>query len=973
MRALALNENATTTTTAAAGGAGGVRVLVRPDRKDSTEALDQTTDQNPNPNPNAPREEASVVVDWTDAEARARTRGVLDWVRAAAEEADGRHEAAAAAYTSALSDAETTGPASARACATRIEHALAGTCDWERLDAWRLEMRTAAEAEGVSPELAAALRRVEAVGGAAANPGLLRFWADIDGGSDTPGRVEEPSGGGNASGGVVTSPEDAVLKCSHAAAGVIRSMLKAKKQRNRGGGIDAARSTLAAAASNLEEPLRLATTLGHPDASTPLLLELAGAHALLAASSSDAAAADVADAFEPPPPSALDVSNFAPWLKLLRTLRVADDCGGGERAAAKIGATRSTLAFTLAIAARRSGNATLAKKLLDETAQTRHARPLLVEYERAKLDRDFTALEDISRRATRDDDDDVRMRARAELKLATWGRREREEKIADGSGSFLEDATAKAFCVQARGVTASAPEMARGWRALASWSEQRAAALTAGAVGGAAFATVEGVVDVDGVCGPSAADPSRDGGGDTLPRDAIDSYAEAAIAYFKYLALDSRQGGDLGSLHAMTRLLAVAAAAAAAAEVSEAFDRGIRTTPSRAWTAVTPHLLSLLRSDAASVRAIARDVLVRVATDAPHAIAYPIAVESAAAAEEAAAACDVSAEEEANDREATARNVANAMLALEAIEPISAALRRASPRLTTDAGVFVAEFGRVCVLHDEELLSSLRDLHADVVKRCALVKEEALRLGDDAKTVDSAAFIERKNAVMMPAIAALDRIVKTSLTGGGFMTPHVAAFVRAFKDGVTAAAEAFKASSDPVIGWRAVKSEMARLARGLQRKRELRLKDVSPALAALKGRVTHAPMPGTELDASAVAVVSVRERVTTLPTKTRPKRVVLLGSDGVERAFLLKGHEDLRLDERAMRALRAVNATLANDADARRRRLCAREYSVTPLVGYGGLIQWVERATPLSAMFGGWQRRTRAANALPPPGAPEEG
>ncbi|EEH60402.1 uncharacterized protein MICPUCDRAFT_31058, partial [Micromonas pusilla CCMP1545] len=166
---------------------------------------------------------------------------------------------------------------------------------------------------------------------------------------------------------------------------------------------------------------------------------------------------------------------------------------------------------------------------------------------------------------------------------------------------------------------------------------------------------------------------------------------------------------------------------------------------------------------------------------------------------------------------------------------------------------------------------------------------------------------------------------------------------------------------------------MARLARGLQRKRELRLKDVSPALAALKGRVTHTPMPGTELDASAVAVVSVRERVTTLPTKTRPKRVVLLGSDGVERAFLLKGHEDLRLDERAMRALRAVNATLANDADARRRRLCAREYSVTPLVGYGGLIQWVERATPLSAMFGGWQRRTRAANALPPPGAPEEG
>ena len=153
---------------------------------------------------------------------------------------------------------------------------------------------------------------------------------------------------------------------------------------------------------------------------------------------------------------------------------------------------------------------------------------------------------------------------------------------------------------------------------------------------------------------------------------------------------------------------------------------------------------------------------------------------------------------------------------------------------------------------------------------------------------------------------------------------------------------------------------MARLAHGLQRKRDLRLRDLSPALAGVSN--TAAPMPGaashvrgdpfaaashaaaaaaadaanaTATTASTagngggggggggddvVTVVSVGERVTVLPTKTRPKRVTLLGSDGQSRAFLLKGHEDLRLDERAMQVLAAANTMLAADRGARRRQ-----------------------------------------------------
>eukprot|EP00955_Chlamydomonas_euryale_P062502 358394-Chlamydomonas_euryale.AAC.1 len=50
----------------------------------------------------------------------------------------------------------------------------------------------------------------------------------------------------------------------------------------------------------------------------------------------------------------------------------------------------------------------------------------------------------------------------------------------------------------------------------------------------------------------------------------------------------------------------------------------------------------------------------------------------------------------------------------------------------------------------------------------------------------------------------------------------------------------------------------------------------------------------------AVTLAGVVPNATVLATKTRPKRVVLLGSDGSRRAFLLKGRDDLRADERLM-------------------------------------------------------------------------
>jgi len=70
-----------------------------------------------------------------------------------------------------------------------------------------------------------------------------------------------------------------------------------------------------------------------------------------------------------------------------------------------------------------------------------------------------------------------------------------------------------------------------------------------------------------------------------------------------------------------------------------------------------------------------------------------------------------------------------------------------------------------------------------------------------------------------------------------------------------------------------------------------RLAELSPALAALAGSAI--PMPcledgGGGAGADAVTVEAVAGDVVVLATKTRPKRLRLLGSDGRTHTFLLK-------------------------------------------------------------------------------------
>lgn len=75
--------------------------------------------------------------------------------------------------------------------------------------------------------------------------------------------------------------------------------------------------------------------------------------------------------------------------------------------------------------------------------------------------------------------------------------------------------------------------------------------------------------------------------------------------------------------------------------------------------------------------------------------------------------------------------------------------------------------------------------------------------------------------------------------------------------------------------------------------------------------------------------------------------------------FLLKGHEDLRQDERVMQLFGLVNTLLLNDPDTFRRNLTIQRYAVIPLSTNSGLIGWVPHCDTLHTLIRDYREKQK--------------
>ncbi len=108
------------------------------------------------------------------------------------------------------------------------------------------------------------------------------------------------------------------------------------------------------------------------------------------------------------------------------------------------------------------------------------------------------------------------------------------------------------------------------------------------------------------------------------------------------------------------------------------------------------------------------------------------------------------------------------------------------------------------------------------------------------------------------------------------------------------------------------------------------LRNVAPKL--MRAVDLEIAVPGTFKSNKPIVKISKFASVLpVLPSKQHPRKMSVYGSDGREYLLLLKGHEDIRQDERVMQLFGLVNTLLHIDQQTSKKDLSIRRYPVIPL------------------------------------------
>jgi FKBP12-rapamycin complex-associated protein len=397
-------------------------------------------------------------------------------------------------------------------------------------------------------------------------------------------------------------------------------------------------------------------------------------------------------------------------------------------------------------------------------------------------------------------------------------------------------------------------------------------------------------------------------------------------AFFRALAL-GRTRLKAYTLQDTLRLLQLWFRAGDRAPVQAALQAGLASAAvsTELWLAVVPQLMARIAAPNAAVRRLLHSLLHAVGAAHPQALVYALTVAAGAS------------------NPTRARR--------EAAQGVLAGLRAHAPALAAQAELVSRECIRLAILWAEDWASGLED-------------------------ASRAYFVEGN----IPAMLAILLPLHATLKAPGPVTLREAAFAATYaRDldvahrlllGYSAAAAAHSAgggggappprAADIGAAWDIYYRVFRSINKAIGGLVSLDLASASPGLLAVHDLALS--VPGTySPGAPVIRIMSVCPHVDIIASKQRPRKVVLAGSDGRLYGFLLKGHEDLRQDERVMQLFGLVNTLLANDHETGRRDFAIRRYAVTPLSHTAGLVGWVPNCDTLHALI----RSHREAKHVP--------
>ncbi|KAF4143106.1 FATC domain-containing protein [Phytophthora infestans] len=458
-------------------------------------------------------------------------------------------------------------------------------------------------------------------------------------------------------------------------------------------------------------------------------------------------------------------------------------------------------------------------------------------------------------------------------------------------------------------------------------------------------------------------------------RDAVDRLTElqqachskalrfhtlAARGYGKYLSVLFSDSGCSISRQEITmvvlRLLGLLTTYGAEREVVAALEDVFSDGPVDPWSHVIPQLIARAHHPISAVSSLVCLILKRLAHHSPHSIVYPVVVDSMEPH-----ATFSSPQEERGTASNTFATV------LQELQNVSAGQ-------VEGVRLLIFELRRISILWDEAWISTLVKLSADVSRRTSTLEKEANRVEKNASlsAKEKSELAQRKLvAIMKPIYVSIERLWKE--TCGGIreqhtVTPHERKFLKDFGGVIDKAMENFRhccaseswgnagSVKNPEELWQPFAEILKALMNATGRREQLPLHDISPAMASTSRQLALTNMPGAVVGKTAgqvepITIHRVDASVTVLRTKTKPKSLKLIGSDGKTYKYLLKAREDLRLDERIMQYLRVTNQFLQADDAAAARDLSAQSYSVIPLSRNAGLIQMVPDVVPLFQVY----------------------
>ena len=100
-----------------------------------------------------------------------------------------------------------------------------------------------------------------------------------------------------------------------------------------------------------------------------------------------------------------------------------------------------------------------------------------------------------------------------------------------------------------------------------------------------------------------------------------------------------------------------------------------------------------------------------------------------------------------------------------------------------------------------------------------------------------------------------------------------------------------------------------------------------------------------------IKIASFRKNVLTLGSIRKPKRLTLNGSNEKEYDLLVKGGEDLRLDQRVQQVFKIMNKWFIDDPNWHNRELQLSTFQVVPISNRTGVLEWINNTIPLKELI----------------------